>query len=232
VFLDILEILLLGLASALWPLLLVIVVIALNTSRPVRILGWFLLGGLLTTISVDSALVFGLSGSSFVEGPNPDADGWVDITIGLLALLAAVVLHLGMQGKGPRRFQPKPKVQKTSRSQEWIEGLVERGATLSFVAGIVATILPAPFAIIAMKNIAELELTNSQKLALIVTFNLLMFIMVEVPLVGFVVAPDWARRTATGFNAWLGQNLRAVAVYALGIVGAIELGRGLIAALT
>jgi len=230
VFLDILEILFLGLASALWPLLLIVVVIALNTSRPIRILGWFLAGGLLTTISIDSAIVFALQGSSFVDGPNPSADGWVDIIIGLLALLAALVLHLGMQGKGPKRFQPKPKSDKQSRSQEWIEGLVERGATLSFVAGILATILPAPFALIAMKNISELDISAAQAFALIVVFNLLMFIMVEVPLVGFLVAPDWARRTATGFNAWLGRNLRRVAVDALAIVGAIELVRGLVAA--
>src|SRR6516225_10225661 len=109
VFWDILEIVFLGLASALWPLLLVVVVIALNTSRPVRILGWFLVGGLLTTISIDTALVFAFQGSSFMEGPKPAADGWVDIVIGLLALLAALVLQWGMQGKGPKRFQPKPK---------------------------------------------------------------------------------------------------------------------------
>jgi hypothetical protein len=232
VFLDILEILFLGLASALWPLLLVVVVIALNTSHPVRILGWFLVGGLLTTISIDAALVFALKGSSFVEGPHPEADGWIDIVIGVLALLAALVLQLGTQGKGPKRFHPKPKSNKPSRSEEWIEGLVERGATLSFVAGIAATILPAPFAIIAMKNISELDITAAEAFALIVVFNLLMFILVEVPLVGFVVAPAWARRTATEFNTWLGQNVRRVAVYALVVVGAIELVRGLVAALT
>jgi hypothetical protein len=231
VFLDILEILLLGLASALWPLLLVVVVIALNTSRPVRILGWFLVGGLLTTISIDTALVFALQGSSFVEGPRPTADGWVDIVVGLLALLAALVLHLGTEGKGPKRFRPQPKDDRPSRTQEWIEGLVERGATLSFVAGIVATILPAPFALIAMKNISELDITDAQAFGLIIVFNLLMFIMVEVPLAGFVVAPDWARRTATGFNTWLAENLRHVAIYALVIGGVIELARGVVAAL-
>jgi hypothetical protein len=232
VFLDVLEILLLGLASALWPLLLVVVLIALNTSRPVRILGWFLVGGLLTTISIDTAIVFALDGTSFVQGPKPRADGWVDITVGLLALLAALVLHLGTQGKGPKRFRPKPKSNKPSRSEEWIEGLVERGAALSFVAGIVATILPAPFAIIAMKNISELNVSDAQAFGLIVVFNLLMFIMVEVPLIGFLVAPEWARRTATGFNTWLGENLRRVAVDVLAVVGAIELGRGVFAALS
>jgi hypothetical protein len=232
VFLDILEIVVLGLASAFWPLLLVVVLIALNTSRPVTILGWFLVGGLLTTISIDSALVFSLHGNSFVEGPKPSADGWVDIIVGLLALLAALVLQLGTRGMGPKRFRPKAEPDKPSRTEEWIEGLVERGGPLSFVAGIAATILPAPFAIIAMKNIAELDITDAQAFGLIVLFNLLMFILVEVPLVGFVVAPSWARRTATEFNSWLEQNARRLAVYVLVVVGVIELVRGLVAALT
>src|SRR5262245_21270200 len=165
-FWDILEIVFLGLASALWPLLLVVVVIALNTSRPMRILGWFLLGGLLTTISIDSAIVFALQGTSFVEGPKPSADGWVNVVVGVLVLLAALVLRLGMEGKGPERFRPKPKADKPSRFEEWVEGLVERGATLSFVAGILATILPAPFALVAMKNISELDVSDAQAFAL------------------------------------------------------------------
>jgi hypothetical protein len=229
VFWDILEIVFLGLVSALWPLLLIVVVIALNTSRPMRILGWFLAGGLLTTLSIDTAIVFALQDTSFVEGPRPAADGWVDIVIGVLALLAAGVLQLGMEGKGPRRFQPKPKSNKPGRFQEWVESLVERGATLSFVAGIVATLLPAPFALVAMKNISELDISDAQAFGLIVLFNLLMFILIEVPLVGFAVAPEWARRTATGFNAWLSQNLRRVAVYALVVAGVVEVVRGLVA---
>ena len=227
---DVLEIVLLAAASALWPLLLIVVVIALNSSNPVRILGWFLAGGLLTTLSVDSAIVFALQGSSFVSGPNPSADGWIDIIVGLLALLAALVLHLGMSGRGPERFRPHEKPKKESRSTEWIESLVERGATLSFVAGIVATILPAPFAIIAMKNISEMDISSGAAFGLIVLFNLIMFSLVEIPLVGFVVAPQRTKTEATRFNAWLGRNLRRVAVDALAIVGAVELVRGLFAA--
>ena len=229
---DVLEILLLAAASAFWPLLLIVVVIALNTDHPVRILGWFLVGGLLTTLTIDSLMVFALQGSSFVSGPSPSADGWIDITVGLLALLAALVLHLGMSGKGPERFRPHDKPKKESRSTEWVESLVERGATLSFVAGIIATILPAPFAIIAMKNISELDISDAETFGLIVVFNLIMFSLVEIPLAGFVVAPERTKGAATRFNEWLARNLRALAVGALTVVGVLELARGLIAALT
>jgi hypothetical protein len=206
VFLDVLEILFLGLASALWPLLLVVVVIALNTSRPVRILGWFLLGGLLTTISIDTAIVFALQGSSFTEGPKPTADGWVDIIIGLLALLAALVLQLGMQGKDPKRFQPKPKPGKPE-SERRVDRGTRRARRDALVRGRDRRDHP-PGAVRAHRDEEHLEadISDAQAFALIVAFNLLMFILIELPLVGFIVAPEWARRTATGFNTWLGRT--------------------------
>ena len=47
-----LEIVLLAVASMFWPTLITIVVLALRVPQPVRILAWFLLGGLLTTITI------------------------------------------------------------------------------------------------------------------------------------------------------------------------------------
>ena len=55
-----LELLVLALASTFWPTLILIVVLALRLDRPVKILVWFLIGGLLTTVSVGIAVVFAL----------------------------------------------------------------------------------------------------------------------------------------------------------------------------
>jgi Sap, sulfolipid-1-addressing protein len=227
---DVLEIVLLAAGSALWPLLLIVVVLALNTDRPVRILGWFYLGGMLTTISVSSALVFRFQGSTFLSGSPSSADAWLDLVIGALCLLAALVLHLGTSGRGPKPFHKRPPSNKQSRSTDLVEKLVEKGAVLSFVAGIVATILPGPLAIIGMKNIAELDYSNSATFAMIVLFYVIMFALVEIPLVGFVVAPVWTKKAATDFNNWLARNLRSLAIWALTIVGAVELVRGIFAA--
>ena len=58
-----LELLVLALASTFWPTLILIVVLALRLDRPVKILVWFLIGGLLTTVSVGIAVVFALISS-------------------------------------------------------------------------------------------------------------------------------------------------------------------------
>ena len=224
---ELLEIYLLACLAMFFPLLLIVVVLALNTSHPVPILAGFLAGGLLTTVCVGSAIVFAFQGSSFVSGSRPPANTWVDVTMGSLALVAALVLRR-MDSK-KKHNPPKPKPEKKSRSSELIERLVDRGAPLAFVAGILATIIPGPGPIIAMKNIAELDYSTPETLAVIVSFYVIMFTFVEVPLVGFIFAKDWTKRNVTHFNAWLGQNLLRLASWALGVVGVLEIARGLLA---
>src|SRR5205809_5825531 len=95
-----------------WPTLIVIVVLALRVSHPVKILFWFLVGGLLTTVSVGIAVVFALQGASFMSGSKPTIDPVVDLTIGLLSLLAAFAL-LRKQGRAREGSlaQAKPEVE-------------------------------------------------------------------------------------------------------------------------
>ena len=65
-----LEIVLLAFASMFWPTLITIVVLALRVPQPVRILAWFLFGGLLTTITIGLILVFALQDANFVSGSS------------------------------------------------------------------------------------------------------------------------------------------------------------------
>ena len=54
---ELLELALLAIASAFWPVLIAVDLIALRTPRPATVLGWFLAGGLLTTIGEGHAQV-------------------------------------------------------------------------------------------------------------------------------------------------------------------------------
>ena len=101
--LPLLEIFLLAAASMLWPLLLVVVVIALSTTQPARILGWFWAGGMLTTVAVGSVLVFVLQDSPLMHAHNklPSAPE-ISIVVGALALVAAFALTRVRRRRGPR----------------------------------------------------------------------------------------------------------------------------------
>ena len=225
---PLLEILALALGSMFWPLLLVVVVLALNTDQPVKILCWFWLGGMLASVSVGAAIVYTLEGIAPRSG-RLSAAPWVDVVIGALALVAAAVLrHFGARTARRRADAKTPR--KPSRSSRRVGHLVERGGPLAFVGGIVASIFPGPLAIIAMTDIAQLNYSTAETMLLIVSFFFVMFAFVEAPIVGFVIAPEWTRNRATRFNAWLGRNLVQFGVWALSILGAVEIVRGIVTA--
>jgi hypothetical protein len=227
---PLLEIFLLAVGSMFWPFLLVVVVFALNTAHPVKLLSWFWLGGMLASVSVGAAIVFTLDETAVRSGSRLPAAPWVDVVVGGLALLAAAVLRrYGRRRARERATRQAPR--ESGGSSERIERLVARGGPLALVGGIVASIFPGPLAIIAMTQIAQLGYSTPATVVVIVAFFVVMFTFVEVPIVAFAISPEWTKLRATRFNAWLGRNLVSLGVWALTIVGAAEVARGLVTAL-
>jgi hypothetical protein len=225
------EIFLLAAGSMFWPLLLVVVVLALRLPHSLRILAWFWAGGMLTSVSVGAAIVFALDGTEPRSRSTLPSAPWIDIVVGSLALLAAAVLQR-VGARNARRKAAEPETPKReSRTSQRIERLVQSGGPLAFVGGIVATILPAPLAIIAMADIAQLDYSAAETVVVIVAFYLVMFTFVEVPMVGFVVAPERTKAKAMAFNDWLERNLVQIGVWALTVLGAAEIVRGIVTAL-
>jgi hypothetical protein len=219
-----LEILVLAVASAFWPTLIVIVVLALRLEHPLRILVWFLAGGLLTTVTIGIAIVFALQDSSFVSSSRPPADPTLDLVAGLLSLLAAcVLLWSDRRGHASATATSTPT---TKRSVA--ERAVERGAPLAFAAGVVLNIVPGTFPFVGLKDIAQLDAGNGVKVAAIVAFYVIMFAFIEVPIVAFCFAPDRTTDVTERFNAWLGRNARRLAAYVLAAVGIYLTVRGLV----
>src|ERR1700704_1410066 len=115
-----LELVLLAIASMFWPTLIVIVVLALHSVQPVRILAGFLAGGLLTTIVCGSLLVFALEGSSIADGSSHSPGALLYITVGLLSLLASYVIYRG----GNRTGDVETPVEKTDTKPSMAQRVV------------------------------------------------------------------------------------------------------------
>jgi hypothetical protein len=90
---ELLALALLAIASAFWPVLLVVDLVALRTQRPVPLLAWFLAGGLLTTISEGLVIVFALEGTT-LGSSRSGVGGWANVIGGCVALLAAYALRV------------------------------------------------------------------------------------------------------------------------------------------
>jgi hypothetical protein len=215
------ELLVLALASACWPTLVAVDVVALRSPRPVPLLGAFLAGGLLTTVVIGVAIVSLLGQTSFVRGPEPLANPMVDIVVGAVSLALARVLWRRPRATKPRRNDGEP--------SRW-ERMLERGAPLAFAAGIVLNVIPGVVPFVAMKDIAERDYGPAGTFAVVLAFYVVMFVLVEAPLVSYLIRPDWTSRTVGTFNAWLDRNGRRLSVGALALVGVYLVARGIVAA--
>lgn len=202
-----------------------IVVLALRVDHPIKILVWFLAGGLLTTISIGIAVVFALQGTSFVSGGHPVADPTVYLTAGLLSLVAAYVVH-----RRTRQAETAPPAAADERAKpSAAQRAVERGALVAFTAGVVLNIVPGTFPLVAMKDIAQLDTSNGRKVGAVAVFYVIMFAFVEVPILAFLLAPERTAAVVNEFNAWLGRNRWRIAASVLAAVGAYLTIRGLVA---
>ncbi len=219
-----LEILLLAVASAFWPILIAIVVLALRLQHPIRVLLWFLAGGLLTTVTIGIAIVFAFQDTSFVAGSHPPANPTLSLVAGLLSLLAAFAL-LRRSRRAPPDEVAGPAVQKEPSKAE---RAVERGGPVAFAAGVVLNIVPGALPFVGLKDIAQLDASDGAKVVAIVAFYLVMFAFVEVPIVAFAFAPERTAATVSRFNAWIGRNARRVAAYVLVVAGVYLIINGLV----
>jgi Sap-like sulfolipid-1-addressing protein len=215
---QIVEIFLLALASMVWPALLAVVVVALVSPRPVRLLSFFLAGALLTTVSIGAVIVFLLRDSSLVGGNRRTFGPVVDLVAGACALLLAFVLE--RHGHTTRKKRSVPD------QPSWYERTIARGGALAFVVGVVLNIFPGVFPFVAMKDIAQLGYSVAATLALIVGFYLVMFLPAEVPLLLYLVVPAETTAAVEDLRDWLDRNGRRVAVIALAIAGTYLLVRG------
>ena len=210
------ELLPLALLSAVYPTLVAVVVVALASPRPAREMAFFLLGGMIASVSVGLAIVFAFKGTSLVTGSKPLADTTVYFGASAVAFLLAIFVWC----------RPPPQEDRKGR----VTQLLRHGqrAAVAFGVGLLLNIAPGVWYIVALKDIAESSYHNAAILVIVVVFCIVQYALVEIPLLGFVFAPERAADTAERFSSWLGTNNRKVAVAVLIVAGSYMNVRGII----
>jgi hypothetical protein len=221
------DVFLLAVAAAFYPTLLAIVILILSRPRPVRLLAAYLAGGMIVSVGIGCLIVFGLEGA----GPprKRTADPIVDIVAGAVSILVAWMLVKGRDPR-PRRLRDRQEQARAAgRHESWTSRAVSHDSpAVAFALGIVLD-LPSVWYLVALKDIAEGNRGTAVDFLLILAFNLIMFVLIEVPLVAYLVAPERATVLVHGFNAWLHAHARHIAVAIAGGVGLYLLVRGVLA---
>ena len=147
---------------------------------------------------------------------------------GLAALGAAWYLLRGVAPASAhsrrRRRSPGP----PSRT----ERLLSQGGRLAFGAGVLLCVFPGVLPLVALQKISVRDTGFAETFLLVTGFYLVMFLLVEVPFVGFLVAPGATARLTVRFNAWLDRNGLLVAAGVLSLAGAYLVVSGCVALAT
>ncbi len=235
-----LSILPLAFAAAVYPTLLAGVVAILTRPQPRPLLLGFLAGGWAMSLTCGLVIVFVLDGVVSTSSQR-SAKPTVDAIIGALSLVLAAVLwrrrgrekppgsrgqevqqhgHAGDGSRGDSRAGES----KTSRV------LTHGSAKAAFMIGMLLN-LPGIWYLVALNDISAADYGPSAMVLLIVLFNAIMFLLAEVPLIGFLVRPDETTAKVGRFQIWLSDNRQFVAAVAAAVIGIYLISRALAAGL-
>ncbi len=221
------NVLVLAFASAVSPTILAVVIVVLSRPKPRRLLLAYLLGGLLTSVAIGIAIVSSLNGLKVVSGSTPVADPIVNFTVGALALIVAYVLATDRDARLEERRREK-RAARPARDP-WSERVLNRGtAPIAFAVG-VALNLPGAFYLVALKDIAESQQGFGAQAFAIVLFNLIMFVLAEVPLLGYSFAPKATKVRVEQLNAWMARHARQIVIGVATAIGIYLIVRGVVA---
>jgi hypothetical protein len=229
---DLGSIFLLSLLAMFTPTLLAAVTVMMLLPNPKRLMLGYLLGALLTSITAGLLIVFSLHGSAS-ESAAHTMGPLEDIVVGLVALLVAFVL--GTDRDAPlreRRARRQEAKEARGPKESWPERMLGRGsARVTFAVGVVLT-FPGVSYLTALDRMAKLDAGAPELVLLVVLFCLIQQLLLEVPLLGYALAPEKTQDRVARFRAWLGRNGREAAVILAAAVGALLVLRGVVTLLT
>lgn len=226
---DLATIFVFALMSMCNPTLLAAVTLMMMLPRTKEVMLGYLLGAYLATISLGMLIAFSLHGSGSVETARRSLSPGEDLVLGALAVTVGLVLRSGGDARLRERRRRRHEQKHGGKPQQsWPERMLGRGsARVSFAVG-VALSLPGVSYLAALDRIAKLGASTAETALLVVAVCLIQQTLLELPLLGYAVAPDWTQGAVVRFRAWIGRNGRHVLELGALAIGALLLLRGAI----
>jgi Sap-like sulfolipid-1-addressing protein len=221
----------LSLTAALNPTLVAASTVMLLLPNPKRLMLGYLLGALMTSITLGLVIVFALQGSGAVSSTKNTVNPVVDLVLGALALVVAVVLGSGRDQRIAERRRERKGPKEDKGPPRWQQFLSKGSPRDTFVVGAALT-LPGASYLAGLDELGKLHYSTAVTVLVVVGFNLVMLMLLELPLLGFVLAPDATPGAVERSKAWVGRHGRRAAVIALAALGSALIVKGMIGLLS
>lgn len=201
----------LAVLAALSPTALLVAAVYLGSARPRLTVAFYLAGAVLVSL-VMGVVVLAVLRSAGLNHPSEHAPRYgLRLGLGVLLLTAGIIVA----ARKPRAPDPK------KPDQGLVSRMVANPAPLSaFVAGLIVY-APGISFIAALQVIATARASLGLTALAVVVVVVINVLLVWLPLVLYLLAPQLVTRHLTAFNRWLRAHGRLILVVALVAVGAI-----------
>ena len=218
---------LLALTASLNPTLLAATTMMLLLDRPARLMAGYLAGAYLTSVTVGLIIVFTLSGTSVTKSVQHTVNPLIDIALGLIAFVVALVIRSGWleRKRADRRASKAAKPPK--KPPRWQSALTKGSPRAAFVIGAALT-LPGASTLLGLYAIHNLEESTAVTVLIVIGFNVVMLWLLELPLVSYAVAPTWTPHAVGNAKVMIARHVHGFAIRGLELVSFLLVLKGVI----
>jgi hypothetical protein len=231
---DLVAVVLLALLAMVNPTLLAAVTVMLLMPNPKRLMLGYLLGAYTTSIGAGLLIVFSLHGSAAEHTSQHHVSPALDIVVGVVLLAVAWVLGTGrdqpFRERRQRRKEAKVRARQAAgkRTESLPLRMLGKGdPKLTFVVGALLS-YPGVSYLVALDRIHRLDAGAVATVALVLFFCLTQQVFLELPLLGYLFAPERTQNAVSRFRTWMERRGRTAAVILAVVLGALLLARGVI----
>ena len=175
--------------AALNPTLLAATTVMLLLDNPKRLLIGYLLGALMTSITLGLVIVFSLEDSSFVDTAQNSSAPPRTSLVGGIALVIAYVLATGRDKAMSERRERRKAEKEPSGPPKWQQFLDRGSAGSAFIVGALLT-LPGAAYLTALSKLAAQDLSTAGTVLMVLVINVIMLALLEIPTVSYQLAPE------------------------------------------
>ena len=217
----------LALAAAFYPTQVAVILVILLRPNPTRLLAGFLAGAVAASFVVGLAVLAAIE-SSGVVGSNSShsISPTIDVIAGVLSLTLAFVIGSGRSLPFAARRAERKAAKSSVPKESWTSRMLARDSlAIAFGLGVLLD-LPSVWYVAALKDIAAAGNSTAADIGLVLLFIAIMFILVEVALVFFLVAPERSAVAVARFDAWARSHLRQLGAAVATVIGTYLLING------
>jgi len=208
----------LSVVAAFYPPAILIAAMYLASVRPGKTTALFVVGGVVIVTVIGIAVLLAIREAGLSLHSQHHTRYGLRLTLGVVAIIAAVVIY---------RRKPKPRDPAKQKKRSLIDRFsAEPTPMTAFIVGIVM-FGPSVTFIAAVQVVATAKASVAATIAAMAMIIVITVAFAWVPLVAYLVAPEFTRSKLRAFERWLSRHGKQVMLGALALIGIVLVAQGI-----